>query len=304
MQDRSDFLQGLLNPERLTTIVDIGANPIDGDPPYKQMLERSLCQIIGFEPQQDALQELLKNKGPLETYFSYGVGDGEQHTLYCCAASGMTSLYKPDQNYLSILNEFEILGEVISTELIPTKRLDDIAEISDLDMLKIDIQGGELAVFESGRGKLDRAVVIQAEVSFMPLYEDQPMFWEIDRELRQQGFIPHTFATLKRWPISPYSHPEDSRLAVNQLLEADVVYVKDYVNAHLLTDEQLKQIALIMHHCYGSHDLVTRCLSILSGRGVIPESALKHYRGHIFPNHDFLGEFITKTSPVSFNPKL
>lgn len=298
MQNKSDFLHGLLNPESLTTIVDVGANPIDGDPPYKQMLDRELCQIIGFEPQQDALQELLQNKGPLETYLPYGIGDGERHTLYCCAASGMTSLYKPDQNYLSIFNDFETLGEVTSTEIISTKRLDEVTEISDMDMLKIDIQGSELAVFESGRSKLAQTVVIQTEVSFMPLYENQPMFWEIDRELRQQGFIPHAFASVKRWPISPYSHPENDRLAVNQLLEADVVYVKDFVNAQSLTDEQVKQIALIMHHCFRSHDLVMRCLSTLSGRGVISESALKHYRRHIFPNHLFSDEFNIGNIPV------
>lgn len=301
MNDGSDVLQDLLSPEKLTTIVDIGANPIDGDPPYIQMLKRGLCQVVGFEPQQNALQELLQNKGPLETYLPYGIGDGEEHTLYCCAATGMTSLYKPDQRYLSAFNDFETLGEVISTEPILTKRLDDVAEISDLDMLKIDIQGSELAVFESGRSKLDDAVLIQTEVSFMPLYEDQPMFWEIDRELRQQGFVPHAFASVKRWPISPYSHPENNRLPVNQLLEADAVYIRDFVNAQSLTNEQAKQLALIAHHCYRSYDLVTRCLSILSNRGVIPESALKHYRRHIFPGHHFFGDIEMGAYSVSFD---
>jgi len=299
LQAGSDFLQNLVSPRKLTTIVDIGANPIDGDPPYQRMLEQGLCQVIGFEPQQDALRDLLQRKGPLETYLPYAVGDGEQHTLYYCAASGMTSLLKPDQRYLSAFNEFEMLGEVVSTELIPTKCLDDISEITDLDMLKIDVQGSELAVFESGRSKLESVVVIQAEVSFMPLYEDQPMFWEIDCELRRQGFVPHAFATVKHWPISPYSHPENNRMAVHQLLEADTVYVKDFVNDDSLTDEQVKQMALIAHHCYGSYDLVTRCLSILANRGAIPGSALSHYRRHLFPRHNFLGDFSIEGIPVS-----
>ena len=33
-----DRLAQLLQVERLTEIVDIGANPIDGDPPYKILL--------------------------------------------------------------------------------------------------------------------------------------------------------------------------------------------------------------------------------------------------------------------------
>jgi hypothetical protein len=34
----ADPLFDLLQPARLTAVVDIGANPIDGDPPYKRML--------------------------------------------------------------------------------------------------------------------------------------------------------------------------------------------------------------------------------------------------------------------------
>ena len=54
----------LLKPARLTEIVDIGANPVDGEPPYRPMLAaKNLCRLTGFEPQQDALDALLKKKG-------------------------------------------------------------------------------------------------------------------------------------------------------------------------------------------------------------------------------------------------
>jgi FkbM family methyltransferase len=131
----------------MTTIVDIGANPIDGDPPHKSMLEAGLCRVIGFEPQHEALRALLERKGPLETYLPYAIGNGEQHTLHQCRASGMTSLYQPDSRYLGVFNEFEELGRVVSTQSISTQRLDEVVEITDFDMLKIDIQGLELDVF-------------------------------------------------------------------------------------------------------------------------------------------------------------
>lgn len=150
-------------------------------------------------------------------------------------------------------------------------------------MLKIDIQGSELSVFESGRKRLHETVAIQTEASFVPLYENQAQFWEVDRELRQQGFIPHAFDAVKNWPISPYAHPEHHLLPVNQLLEADIVYVRDFVNAETMTDEQVKQLALLAHHCYKSYDLATRCLSILSERGCVSQQAMQGYRSHIFP---------------------
>ena len=50
-----------------------------------------------------------------------------------------------------------------------TRRLDDISEIEHLDFLKIDVQGGELAVFHGGKSKLSETVAIQTEISFVPL---------------------------------------------------------------------------------------------------------------------------------------
>lgn len=79
----TDFnaLHELLKPQRLTEIADIGANPIDGDPPYKPLLEAGLCRVTGFEPQREALAELQRRKGANERYLPYAVGDGGIHTL-------------------------------------------------------------------------------------------------------------------------------------------------------------------------------------------------------------------------------
>ncbi len=71
-----DPLFGMLQPKRLTAVVDIGANPIDGDPPYKEMLAAGLCTVIGFEPQADALAALNRRRTPRERYLPYAVGDG------------------------------------------------------------------------------------------------------------------------------------------------------------------------------------------------------------------------------------
>src|SRR5690606_19709200 len=115
--------------------------------------------------------------------------------------------------------------------------LDDVEEIEQLDFLKIDIQGGELAVFQSGKTKLAQAVAVQVEVSFITLYKDQPGMGEIDIELRAQGFVPHCFAAVKKWPISPCVVNNNPRQALNQLLEADIVYVRDFAHPENLSDE-------------------------------------------------------------------
>ena len=72
---------------------------------------------------------------------------------------------------------------------IPTIRLDDVDEIKNIDYLKIDIQGGELEVFKNGVNLLKNCLVIHTEVKFLPMYEGQPLFSEVELFLRELGFV-------------------------------------------------------------------------------------------------------------------
>jgi FkbM family methyltransferase len=262
---------------RLTHVVDIGANPIEGMPPYKPLLDAQLCRITGFEPQAFALAELNQKKGVSETYFPYAVGDGQEHMLNLCAYSGWTSTFMPSAAALEVFSFFKNNARVVGQTRIQTQRLDDIAEVNDIDFLKIDIQAGELAVFMHGKEKLKNAVVIQTELQFVNLYEEQPSFGQVDQELRTQGFIPHAFAALKKWPISPLQFEGNPTKPLNQLLEADLVYVRDFVHPDNISSEQLKQLCLIMHSCYKSFDLAGRCIELLEQRKVMPSGALQQY---------------------------
>jgi len=268
----------LLKPVRLTEIVDIGANPVDGEPPYRPMMAaKNLCRVTGFEPQQDALNELLKKKGTNERYLPYAIGNGSEQTLNICQVSGMTSLLTPDKNMLQTFGIFAEFGRVIEQIPISTRTLDSVDEIVHLDYLKIDIQGGEMDVFRHGRKKLAKTVAIQTEISFMPLYENQPTFAEIDAELRSQGFVPHCFAAMKNWIISPLVINNNPRIPLNQLMEADMVYVRDFTKPDSMSNEQLKHLALISHVCYQSFDLTMRCVQLLEQRGVLAKGSVERY---------------------------
>ncbi|QPF88138.1 FkbM family methyltransferase [Bradyrhizobium genosp. L] len=272
----SDPLWALLAPERLTTIVDIGANPIGADLPYKPMLERRLCRLFGFEPQRAALAELNARKSELETYLPYVVGNGEQARLRECASPGMTSLLEPDRNMLKHFPGFLEWGRVVADSRIETRKLDDIGEIDAMDYLKIDVQGSELAIFQGGRRRLADAVIVQTEVSFLPFYKKQPPFGEIDLELRSQGFVPHSLASIDRRMIWPLVGP-DKFAAINQLVEADAVYVRDFTRADDIGTEQLKHLALSAHHCYGSHDLAALCVQhLINRKAVVPEAGSRY----------------------------
>ena len=256
-------LARLLSMNRLTHVVDIGANPIEGVPSYRPLLDAQLCRVTGFEPQASALAEVNLKKGANETYFPYAVGDGREHTLNLCAYSGWTSIFVPSAAALEAFSFFKNNARVVGQTQVQTRRLDDLVEVDDIDFLKIDIQGGELAVFVHGREKLRNAVVIQTELQFVNLYEGQPSFGQVDQELRIQGLIPHAFAALKNWPISPLQFGGNPTQPLNQLLEADLVYVRDFVHADTMSSDQLKHLCLIGHSCYNSFDLAGRCVALL-----------------------------------------
>ena len=272
----TDKLIELLQPSRLTNVIDIGANPIGGDPPYKRLLENRLCRVVGFEPQLDALDSLNSQKSDLEFYLPYAVGDGEQATLNICSASGMTSILTPDRHSLAHFPGFLDWGQVVRQITVQTHRLDEIKEIPSIDFLKIDVQGSELNIFRSGRNRLKEAIAVQTEISFIPLYKDQPLFSDIDFELRTLGFVPHSFAAIKRRMIHPFFVDKPYQ-GLNQLLEADMVYVRDFLKPEKMSAEQLKHLAIVAHFCYGSYDLASHCIHHLANSQAVSRDAVEHY---------------------------
>jgi len=259
-------------------VVDVGANPIDGDPPYRLLLDSGLCRVTGFEPQPQALAELLKNCGPHERYFRYALGDGSRHVLRLCETSGFASLLEPDEGQLRLLTDFPRLARVVGREPIDTTRLDDIDEIDRIDLLKMDIQGGELSVLRAGRRALASTVAVQTEVGFHRLYHDQPTFADVDLELRAQGFVPHQFVTTRTWPLATVDWGDPLQQASRQLVEADVLYVRDPAHFDALDTHQLARLALVSDAVYGCFGLALSCVRELVARGALDDGAERRYR--------------------------
>lgn len=272
----ANALLALLAPERLTCVVDVGANPIDGDPPYKALLDKGVCQVVGFEPQPAALARLNASKSMHETYLPYAIGPGGRRTLNLCLAEGMTSLFEPDAHTLGHFPGFAEWGRVVGQMEVDTRPLSAVAEITALDFLKMDLQGGELDVIETAGALLDEAVCVQAEVSFIPLYKDQPTFGEVDLALRKRGFVPHMLAAVNRRMILPM-RGADVSAALNQVVEADAVYVRSFLKPEAMSAEQLKHLAIIAHYAYRSYDLAVNCVHHLAVRGAVAPDAPNRY---------------------------
>lgn len=242
-------------------VVDIGANPIDAEPPYAAMLRAGDAEVVGFEPNRAALAALDARKGPLERYFPYALGDGARHVLHLCQAPGMTSLLEPNPAVLSLFHGFPDWGRVLSTEEVQTVRLDDVPETAGTDLLKLDIQGAELMVLRHAQNRLRDALVIQAEVEFLPLYKNQPLFGEVEMFLRSHGFALHRFFPAVTRAVQPMLVNNDPYAGLGQLVWADAVFIRDLTRIDSITDRQLLAMAAILHDAYGAYDIAFRLLS-------------------------------------------
>jgi len=242
-------------------VVDIGANPIDAEPPYAAMLRAGQAEVVGFEPNPAALAELEARKGPLEQYFPHAVGDGGRHTLHICQAPGMTSLLEPDPAVLGLFHGFPQWGQVLSTQMVDTVRLDDVPATEGADLLKLDIQGAELMVLQYARARLRQALVIQAEVEFLPLYKGQPLFSDMDQFLRGHGFMLHRFFPEVSRAIQPMMVNNDPYAGLGQLVWADAVFIRDITRLDALSDRQLLAMATILHDAYGAFDIAYRLVA-------------------------------------------
>ena len=252
-------------------ILDIGAAAINEIPIYKKLLEMDIGHLTAVEGDKRQMKKIEEFFGKDKvTFLNYFLFDGKEHKVYMCHPnSGMTSLFKPYRKALEFFNGFEIFGKVEQVIDVQTTRLDDVSDINKVDFLKMDVQGAELEIMKNGDKKLRKCLAIQLEVTYFPLYENQPSFGEIDLYLRSKGFLPHLFLENKKWSIAPTVFNNDYRVPGHQLLESDIVYIKNPLHLERLTNEELKKIAVMAHYLFKSLDLCVYILIELEKRKIL-----------------------------------
>ena len=273
---RATLLQ-LVPLDRPIRIVDVGSSPVDGPPPFQPLVDQVPTQVIGFEPNPDARAELQAKSKPNEIVLADALGDGNNHTLHFCHAPGMNSLFEPDLTVLEKFHLFADFGSVLRTETVGTKRLDDVDGVRPLDFLKLDVQGFEKTILEHGRETLKGCLVVHTEAAFVPMYRNQPCLGEVDTLLRGLGFVAHTIFSAKRWGIAPLLVEGNPRHGFNQLLDGDIVYVRNFFDLSGWESAEIARLAHILHFTYGSYDVVYYLLRELTRRRVVAADAQHRY---------------------------
>ena len=273
---RFELLSRALRLQEPLQIVDVGANPIEGEVSYQSLLDRGLAHVTGFEPQEDAFAALNARKSAKESYYPDALGDGTDKELHLFRESGFTSVYPADPSsaaYLGFRGGMTETGRVT----IRTSRLDTLKQIPRPDMLKIDVQGSEAEIIANGHEKLSSVLLVQTEVRFFPLYEGEPRFGDLERELHLLGLELYGFDFIKRTgPQSRYKR-RLTRRAFAQAVDGDAWFVRDLRRAASFADSDLAKLALLADSVMRAFDLALFCLDHLETRGRLTVDEIEDY---------------------------
>ncbi|MBC2595046.1 FkbM family methyltransferase [Ruficoccus amylovorans] len=259
-------------PLETVRVVDVGAcSHGEGTEPYAPLVKRSLAVVTGFEPNPEECAKVQALHGDGHRFLPYFIGAGGPATYHETHWVQTGSLYRPDAEIIDAFGLRELV-QLKQTHPVTTHALDDLPDLGEIDLLKLDIQGGELDALRHGVRVLSDVLVIQVEVEFIPLYEGQPLFADIDTFLRGQGFLLHTFVDIAPGYFAPLARPQVPK-GITQALWSDALYVRDFRRLRGLPPTRLKKLALILHDVYRAYNLCHKVLQILDQREPLPGSA-------------------------------
>lgn len=189
--------------------------------------------IYGFDADADACE--AANAGAIEkqvpwreVHLPYAIANkiGEAE-LYVTKDPMCSSLYKPNERYLKRFPRLPLYASLDFSVPVETTTLDILlatGEIGQADFLQVDVQGAELMVFQGASQFLDNGLLaIQTEVEFSALYQQQPLFADIDIHLREKGFSLFALSPLAYEERSPLHSP----IYTGQLIWGDAIYLRD-----------------------------------------------------------------------------
>ena len=160
------------------------------------------CDYFGYEPDKEELKKLMSNPNfhwKSQTYLPEALGEEKgDFNLNLYRQAGFSSKFDAKKEEFSLFSRSHYLGD--KQQKIPVKVIsldESIADskIANPSFMKIDIQGMELEVFKGAQSFLkNNCLGIRVEVYFHQIYENQPLFHEIDAYLRKFDFFPFQFA--------------------------------------------------------------------------------------------------------------
>jgi len=193
---RSTFREDAFNKQAefiksADTIFDIGANSGQISLQYHSLYPSAI--IYAFEPFPVMFKTLGENTGQVNEISIHKTAIGEKKgksAFFVNQNVDTNSLLEPQKMGLSsdkqVVNNDKIEVDVISID-----EFCQFNSISQIDILKLDIQGGELAALRGAEKMLaaKKIKLIYTEAYFRKQYVNQPLFHDISSYLEQYGYF-------------------------------------------------------------------------------------------------------------------
>jgi len=261
-------------------VCDIGASSCDPTQHIEELLNNTKSFLYGFEPNKEEYEKLkfLEYKGTKE-FFNDAIGDGLENYLNICAYPGWTSFLEPDTDYISKFHNFENASKILKKVFLKTKKLDDIKFKDKIDFFKIDAQGYESVIIEHGLNKISDALVVQLELSPVPIYKNEKNFSYVCKLMEDLKFNLHMFSNINTRTFKPMILGNNTGIGLHTIFQLDCIFVKNYHEIEKLNEEKLKKLILIMFYCYKSYDFVDYLISKLDN--LSNTTLITDYRGFI-----------------------
>jgi FkbM family methyltransferase len=218
---RADDVTALLDGDAIA-LLDVGASGgiIPRWHPHRQNIA-----FTGIEPDERSIPELI-NSPDSKVFRSYeiipsGVWNRSGTIGISFTRKPMcSSHFSPNISFLSRFPAVERFDIVDSAE-IRCETIDALfsATGKEVDFIKLDLEGGELAVLEGSVETIASCVGLHVEVSFQLIRESQPLFGDVARFLQHNGMEFIDFVALLRWERDSFKGP-------GQAIFADALFLR------------------------------------------------------------------------------
>lgn len=188
-------------------IFDVGANIGQSIEGYRRLFPE--CKITSFEPLPDCFGTLVRQFGGTDGISLENLALAETEgvrTFYSTRCKSASSLLEPDP----IIRKKSVKGNYDYDKIeVKTGTLDSYCKrngVTEIDILKIDVQGAELSVLKGADSLLKNGAIrlIYSEVLFAENYSGQSSLLSISAFLERHSYL--------LWDLSPFLFTRAGRL--------------------------------------------------------------------------------------------
>lgn len=197
---------------RTHTVIDVGANV--GLVTEVMVRFVGAERVLAFEPSPEPYEKMRERMTPYPAV--------HVHDIALAETDGTMVLHRFDRSQMDSLRApTEAIGDIydvatVEEVTVRTARLDTFLEgagVDQIDLLKIDVQGGEMGVLLGATEALKRTLILMIEVMFVEQYQGETLFPELHAFLSGAGFAFHSLVNL-----APHRN--------GRLVWADAIYVR------------------------------------------------------------------------------